>query len=45
MILDIADKSRPKLVSHWRYSPPFNGFTHTVLPLLGRNLLIVATKP
>jgi hypothetical protein len=44
MILDIADKSRPKLVSHWRYSPPFNGFTHTVLPLLGRNLLIVADE-
>src|SRR5690349_1019370 len=36
-ILDIADKSRPKVVAHWRHSPPFNGFTHTVLPLLGRN--------
>jgi hypothetical protein len=42
--LDISDKARPKLVSHWRYSPPFNGFTHTVLPLLGRNLLIVADE-
>jgi hypothetical protein len=44
VILDISDKSRPKLVSNWRYSPPFNGFTHTVLPLLGRNLLIVADE-
>ena len=44
LILDIADRSRPKLVSHWRYSPPFNGFTHTVLPLLERNLLIVADE-
>jgi hypothetical protein len=44
LILDISDKARPKLVSHWRYSPPFNGFTHTVLPLLGRNLLIVADE-
>src|SRR5258706_2580735 len=44
MILDIADQSRPKLVSNWRYSPPFNGFTHTVLPLLGRHLLIVAAE-
>jgi hypothetical protein len=42
VILDIADKSRPKQVAHWRHSPPFNGFTHTVLPLLGRNLLIVS---
>ena len=44
VILDISDKSRPKLISNWRYSPPFNGFTHTVLPLLGRNLLIVADE-
>ena len=44
VILDIADRSRPKLVANWRHSPPFNGFTHTVLPLLGRNLLIVADE-
>src|SRR5688572_13284926 len=44
LILDIADKSRPKVVAHWRNSPPFNGFTHTVLPLLGRNLLIVTDE-
>jgi hypothetical protein len=44
VILDISDRSRPKMISNWRYSPPFNGFTHTVLPLLGRNLLIVADE-
>jgi len=44
VILDIADKSRPKQVAHWRHSPPFNGFTHTVLPLLGRNLVIVSDE-
>jgi len=44
VILDIADKSRPKLVTQWRYSPPFNGFCHTVLPLFGRNLLIVSDE-
>ena len=44
VILDIADKSRPKLVSNWRYSPPFNGFTHTVLPLFDRGLLIVSDE-
>ena len=43
-ILDIADKSRPKVVAHWRHSPPFNGFTHTVLPLLGRNLLVATDE-
>ena len=44
MILDIADKAHPKLVANWRYSPPFNGFTHTVLPLFGRELLIVSDE-
>jgi hypothetical protein len=44
VILDIADKAHPKLVANWRYSPPFNGFTHTVLPLFERNLLIVSDE-
>src|SRR5260221_575993 len=44
VILDIADKARPKLVAHWRYSPPYTGFTHTVLPLFGRELLIVSDE-
>ena len=44
VILDIADKAHPKLVSRWQHSPPFNGFTHTVLPLFDRNLLIVSDE-
>jgi hypothetical protein len=44
VILDISDKSRPKLVAHWRYSPPYTGFTHTVLPLFQRELLIVSDE-
>jgi hypothetical protein len=44
VILDIADRSRPKPVARWRYSPPFNGFTHTVLPIPSRNLLIVSDE-
>ena len=44
VILDIADKAHPKLVANWRHSPPFNGFTHTVLPLFDRNLLIVSDE-
>ena len=44
IILDIVDKSKPKMVTRWRYSPPFNGFTHTVMPLFERNLLIVSDE-
>ena len=44
VILDIADKANPKLVTVWRYSPPFNGFCHTVLPLFERGLLIVSDE-
>jgi hypothetical protein len=28
----------------WNHSPPFNGFTHTVLPLFGRKLLVVSDE-
>ena len=44
VILDIADKAHPRLVGRWQNSPPFNGFTHTVLPLFDRNLLIVSDE-
>ena len=36
--LDIGNPADIKLVSHWNHSPPFNGFTHTVLPLFERNV-------
>jgi hypothetical protein len=44
IILDISDKSKPKMVTRWRYSPPFNGFCHTVMPLFERGLLIVSDE-
>jgi hypothetical protein len=44
IILDIGDPARPVLVSQWRDSPPLNGFTHTVLPLFDRNLLVVSDE-
>ena len=44
VVLDIADKARPRLVSQLDYHPPFNGFTHTVLPLFGRGLLVVSEE-
>ena len=44
VILDIADLARPRLVSRWDYHPPFPGFTHTVLPLLSRGLMVVSDE-
>src|SRR5215475_1994579 len=43
-ILDISDKSKPKPIARWDNSPPYFGFTHTVLPLFERNLLIVSDE-
>ena len=44
IVLDISDLSNMKVVSRWNHSPPFNGFTHTVLPLFERNLWIVSDE-
>jgi hypothetical protein len=44
VILDIADKSQPKLISRWDYHPPFLGFTHTVVPLFDRGLMLVSDE-
>jgi len=43
-VMDISDKAKPKPVSRWDNSPPYTGFTHTVLPLFERNLLIVTDE-
>ena len=44
IILDISDKSDPKVVSRWDNSPPYPGFTHTVLPLFERQLFVVTDE-
>jgi len=44
VILDISDKSKPKEISRYNYSPPYNGFTHTALPLFSRGLMIVTDE-
>lgn len=44
IILDISDKGNPKVVSRWDNSPPYPGFTHTVLPLFERNLMVVSDE-
>jgi len=43
-ILDISDKATPKPLCRWDNSPPFSGFTHTVLPLFERELLVVTDE-
>jgi hypothetical protein len=43
-ILDISDKAHPKPVGHLQYSPPYNGFTHTVMPLLERGFLVITDE-
>jgi hypothetical protein len=40
VILDIADKTHPRLVAHRSWQSLGNGFAHTLLPIPSRNLLI-----
>jgi len=41
VVLDVADRARPKLVVHRNWSPPFGGGTHNCLPLRDGDLLVV----
>jgi hypothetical protein len=43
-IHDIGDPTKPRLLSHINWSPPFPGGTHTPLPLPGRGLAVVADE-
>ncbi len=43
-ILDVADRTDPKLVVHRNWAPPYGGGTHSALPLPKRDLLIVADE-
>ena len=38
-LLDVKDRTQPRLISHRNWSPPFGGGTHTALPLPDRDLL------
>lgn len=44
VILDVSNRSRPVMVSRLDYHPPFPGFTHTVVPLFERGLLVVTDE-
>ena len=43
-VLDISDKAHPKPICQWDNSPPYTGFTHTVVPMFNRDLLIVTDE-
>ena len=41
---DISDNANPKPIGHWNPHPPYPGFAHTAMPLLGRDLIIVTDE-
>ena len=41
VVIDVADRAKPKLIAHRDGAPPFGGGTHNCLPLPDRDLLIV----
>ncbi|MCP5087208.1 MAG: hypothetical protein GY952_10450 [Rhodobacteraceae bacterium] len=44
VVLDVADRTSPKLITHRNWSPPYGGGTHNALPLPDRDLLVVADE-
>jgi len=44
-VLDVSDRSNMKLLAHRNWTSSFGGGTHSCLPLLDRDLLIVADEP
>jgi hypothetical protein len=43
-VVDVSDRSAPKLITHKTWAPPFGGGTHNALPLPNRELLIVVDE-
>jgi hypothetical protein len=41
VMIDVADRSAPKLITYRNWAPPFGGGTHNCLPLPDRDLLVV----
>jgi hypothetical protein len=44
-VVDVADPAKPRIIAYRNTDPPFGGGTHSPLPLLDRNLLVVADEP
>ena len=43
-VVDVSDRTAPKLITHKSWAPPFGGGTHNALPLPNRELLIVVDE-
>ncbi len=43
-LVDVREPHRPSLIAHRNWSPPFQGGTHSALPLPDRDLLVVADE-
>ncbi|MCF8478371.1 MAG: hypothetical protein K9G60_15190 [Pseudolabrys sp.] len=44
VMIDVADRTAPKLITHHNWCPPYGGGTHNCLPLPDRDLLVVADE-
>jgi hypothetical protein len=44
-IMDVSDPTKPRIIAYRNTDPPFGGGTHSPLPLLDRNLLVVSDEP
>ena len=44
VVLDVSDKTKPKLIGQKSDYPPDTGFTHTALPILERNLMVTSEE-
>ncbi len=43
-VVDVSDRTAPKLITHKSWAPPFGGGTHNALPLPDRDLLVVVDE-
>ena len=41
VMIDVSDRTKPKLITHRNWCPPYGGGTHNCLPLPDRQLLVV----
>jgi hypothetical protein len=41
VMIDVSDRTNPKLITHRNWCPPYGGGTHNCLPLPDRQLLVV----
>jgi hypothetical protein len=44
VVINVSDRTEPKLITHRNWSPPYGGGTHNCLPLPDRDLLVVADE-